>query len=206
MRREEQGRRPGVVHQHDQVARMRHRCDRRNVLHLEGERAGRLGEHRTRIRLEQARDVCAEQRIVVGRLDAEFLQHAVAEIPRRPVDRVRYQQVIAGLQAGEQRNRDRRKPGGHQHGAGSAGKFGPGDLERVGGRCSLGAVGVLGVALEEFLDVGIQHCRSAIDRRIHKTVLLGGHPAGGHEPRGGCKRLCRTAAATFVLGYPVHLC
>ena len=58
------------------VARMRGRCDRRNVLHLERQRARRLGEHRARIRLEQARDAGAEQRIVIGRLDAEALQQA----------------------------------------------------------------------------------------------------------------------------------
>ena len=76
---------------------MRDRGDRRNVLHLERQRARRLGEHRARVGLEQLRDIRAEQRIVVGRLDAEALQHRVAEIARRPVDGVGDQQVIAGL-------------------------------------------------------------------------------------------------------------
>ena len=104
MRREEQRRRPGVVHHHDRVARMRDRRDRRNVLHLERQRARRLGEHHARVRLEQAGDVRAEQRVVVGRLDAEALQHRVAEIARRAIDRVRDQQVVAGSQEGQQRD------------------------------------------------------------------------------------------------------
>ena len=54
VRREEQRRRPGIVHQHDSAVRMRDRGDRRDVLHLERQRARRLGEDRARVRPESA--------------------------------------------------------------------------------------------------------------------------------------------------------
>ena len=155
--------------------------------------------------LNSARDVRAEQRVVIGRLDAEALQHRVAEIARRPIDRVRHQQMVAGLQAAHQRDRNRREPGGNQHRPGRAGEIGPGDFERIGGRRSLGAVGELGLALEEVLRVAIEHGRAAIDRRVHEAVLGERIAAPGDQARRRRQRLFRAAAA-LIVGYPVHLC
>ena len=55
---------------------MRGRGDRRDVLHLEGLRAGRFDEHRARIRLDERGDAAADQRIVIARLDAKPLEDA----------------------------------------------------------------------------------------------------------------------------------
>jgi hypothetical protein len=110
VRREQQRRRPGVVHEHDRAVPVRRRGDRRDVLHLEGLRTRGLGEHRRRVRPQQRLDAGAERRVVIGRRDAEGLEHAVAELARRPVDRIRYEEVVAGLEAGHQGERDRGKP------------------------------------------------------------------------------------------------
>ena len=64
-------RRPGIVHQHDRALGMGGGGDRRDVLHLEGLRARRLDEHRAGVRLDQLRDAGADQRIVIGGLDAD---------------------------------------------------------------------------------------------------------------------------------------
>ncbi len=66
-----QRRRPGVVEQHQCAAPMRDLGDRGQVLHLEGERPGRFGEHDARARPHLALDGGAGQRIVVARLDPE---------------------------------------------------------------------------------------------------------------------------------------
>ena len=71
--REEQRRRPGVVHEDDRPAPVRDLGDGRDVLHLEGLRAGRLGEDGRRVRPEERLDAGADQRIVIGRLDPEAL-------------------------------------------------------------------------------------------------------------------------------------
>ena len=109
---EEERARPGVVHQHDRALGMRRRGDRRDVLHLEGERARCFGEHSARIRLHQKGDAIAGARIVIGRRHAVARQHGVAECARRAVDAVGHQQVVAGLQHREQRDRNRREAGG----------------------------------------------------------------------------------------------
>ena len=200
MRREEQRRRPGVVHQHDRVARMRDRRDRRNVLHLERQRARRLGEHRARIRLEQLRDIGADQRVVVGRLDAEALQHRVAKIARRAIDRVGDQQVVARFEAGQQRDRNRREPRGDQHRPGRTAQLAPGDLERLGRRRALGAVGVARLALRESParsdKAPSNRDRSAYSRS--RAVPSGSRPAVD-DLGGGLARLPRAMAAA-VLG------
>ena len=56
MRREEERRRPGVVEDDADAPRMRGRGDGGNVLHLHALRAGRLHQHRGRLRPDQRRD------------------------------------------------------------------------------------------------------------------------------------------------------
>ena len=84
VRREEQRRRPGVVEDDAGAVRVGHRGDGRDVLDLEALRARRLDEHRPGVRPEQVRDVAGHDGVVEGGLDAEALQHLVAELARRP--------------------------------------------------------------------------------------------------------------------------
>ena len=63
--------------------------------------------------------------IVIGGLDSEPLQDAVAELPGRPIDRIRHQKMVAGLEAGHQRDRDGGKARGRQHRSGGAGEVRP---------------------------------------------------------------------------------
>jgi len=113
-RRKIQRARPGVVHQHHGVPGMRGFGDRRNVLHLERQRARRFGEHRAGVGLNQARDSRSDQWIVIGRRDAVVRQHVVAELPGRCVDAVGDKHVVAAAQHREKRDRNCGKSGGKQ--------------------------------------------------------------------------------------------
>ena len=50
-----------------------------------------------------------DQRVIIGRLDPEPLQHRIAEEAHWLVDRVRNQQMIAGFHEGQQRCGNRRE-------------------------------------------------------------------------------------------------
>jgi hypothetical protein len=115
---------------------MRHLGDCRRVRHLERLRAGRLDQHGARVRPEQFCDTCADQRIVVGGLDAEALQHAVAEAPGRLIRAVADQQVVAPAQHREQCGGNRCKPGRQQRDARAVGALERRDRvgQRLGGR------------------------------------------------------------------------
>src|SRR5579864_2511108 len=84
-RAEEQRRCPGIVVDDKGASLVRDSRYRNRVSHLEGLGAGRLDEHRSRIRLEQRGDIAAEQRIEIVDLDAEMPQQPLAKPPRRPV-------------------------------------------------------------------------------------------------------------------------
>ncbi len=68
---EVQRRRPGVVEHGENASTARGRGDRGHVLHLEGQRAWRFHVDDPGLGPDQARDLGADQRVVVGRLDAE---------------------------------------------------------------------------------------------------------------------------------------
>ena len=89
---------------------MRDGGDRGNVRRLEGLRARGFDQHGPGIRLEQFFNTGADQRIVVGGLDAKAGEQAVAEIARRTIDVVADQQVVAGFQHRKQRRGDRGEP------------------------------------------------------------------------------------------------
>ena len=116
-------RRPGVVVDDERAPRMRDRGDRGDVRHFERLRARRLDQHRPGVRLEQRLDAGADQGIEIGGLDAIAGQQAVAEIPRRPVDVVADQKMIAGFQDRQQRRADRRQAGRRQPDAGALRAF-----------------------------------------------------------------------------------
>ena len=63
---------------------------------------------------ELALDRGARERIVVAHLDAEARQMSVAEPPRRSVDRVGDEDVVAGARQREQRQRRRREARRHR--------------------------------------------------------------------------------------------
>ena len=71
---------------------------------------GELGEHHLGVGLEQLLDAGANQRIVIGGLDPEPLQHVVAEPPRRAVDAVGDEHMVSRREKGEEGRGDGREP------------------------------------------------------------------------------------------------
>ena len=109
-RLEEQRCRPGVVHHDNGAVGVGDIGDGRDILHLEGLRAGRLREHHPRVRPHQIGDAGTDLGVVVGRFDAVPRQDLVAESAGRPVDAIANQKVIAGLKKAQQRRRYRGQP------------------------------------------------------------------------------------------------
>ena len=70
-RREEQGRRPGIVEQRDDPAFAGDGADCRDVLHFHGQRPGAFEQDRARCAADQVGDPGADERIVVASRDAE---------------------------------------------------------------------------------------------------------------------------------------
>jgi hypothetical protein len=99
---EEQRRRPGVVEQHRGAMPMGNAGDQRHVLHLEALRPRSLQVDGLGIGADQRLDTGADQRVVIGYLDAEAAQHPVAELAGRLVGRVNHQKMVARRKAGEQ--------------------------------------------------------------------------------------------------------
>jgi hypothetical protein len=168
-----QRRAPGVVVDDEQIPRVRHRCDRRNVGHLKGLRAGRLDQHGAGVRLEQLFDAGADQGIEKGGLDAVAGEHAVAEIARGPVDIVGHQQMVAGFQHRQQGGGDGGQSRGHQPYAGAFRTFQRHQhvLERPGGRRAVSAIGELAAVGVQVPGGRVQHGGTVENWRIDKTVL-----------------------------------
>ena len=164
--------RPGVVHQQPQLALGGDARDRRDVLHLEGLRAGAFGEDEARVGAHEIGDAGADQRIVVRRLDAELRQHVVAELARRLIDAIDHENMVAGLDEGEDGRADGLISRRRQRRRGAALDLGDGLLERLDGRRRGAAVGVLLVALPQLLDGRKEDGRAAVDRRIDEAVVV----------------------------------
>ena len=109
--------RPGVVHRDEGAARVGGPCDRGHVLHLEGERAGRLGVDEPRVPAHQRRDVRPRRGVVEARLDAVAAQDHGAEAPGGSVHRVGDEYVITGADHRGDRHRHRGEPAAGHHGA-----------------------------------------------------------------------------------------
>jgi hypothetical protein len=157
--------------------------DGRNVLHLEALRAGRFDEHRLRVRFEQFGDIGTDQRIVIRRLDAHALEHAVAEVAGRPVHAVGDQDVVAAACDRKQRGRNRRQSRRQQGDAGTTLAFERGErlFERFRGGGAAAAVLIARAVRHLILGGGIKHGRGVIDRRIDEAVLAFGIAAGGDQ-------------------------
>ena len=178
---------PGVVHQHLGAVPVGDCRDRRNVLHLEGQRARRLAIDDFGVGLDQLADALADQRIVIGRLDSAFLQNTLAEIARRPIGRVDHQAMVAGAQQGLQWRRHRRQPRRHQHAAIAA--FDPRQerFEREGSRRAVQPIAHPGKGWGGALGFPLGHVfredrRGVIDWRVDDAVIgLGVAPDMGEQ-------------------------
>ena len=93
-RLEEQRSCPGVVHEHRGAMAMGDLRDRRDIHHLEGERAGGLGEDCLGVGLEQRLYARTQSGIKIGGLNAHALENAIADVASWPIDGVGDQQVI----------------------------------------------------------------------------------------------------------------
>ena len=172
---------PGVVHDHLRAAGMGGLDDRRDVLHLEGLRTGRLDEHDPGLGTHQVGDPGADLRIEIGRLDAEAFEKGIAEPAGRKVDTVGDQHVVARSQERQHRGGDGRQPGRQDHGTFAAFKRGNRLFERERRRRALTAVVE---ELERFVARGFQfgdrrkgYGRSVVNRWINDPEILFGPPA-----------------------------
>ena len=214
-RRKAQRRRPRVVEHHQRALGVRDFGNCRDVLHFEGERSGRLGEHDARVLSELALDRRARQRIVVAHFDTEALELIVAEAPRRTVHRIGDEHVIAGARRAEERQRDGGESRRHRERCVPAFELRHRRLQIGDRRQAVQAIGNAG----EFATLGglqlgdaiEQDGRRAVDRRVDRTQVLlwiapevgnaGGAPALAARPlhlghAGSSSRSARLIAAT----------
>ena len=121
--------------------------------------------------------------IEIAGLDAVAGQQSVAEIPRRAIDVVADQEMIAGLQHRQQCRGDRRQARGRQTDAGALRAFERHQrfLQRLGGRGSAAAVLELAAMGMQVFRGRIQHGRTVDHRRIDETLLRLGVAARGHQ-------------------------
>ncbi len=181
-RLEVQPARPGVIQHAQHAALSGHPRDGRDVLHFEGERARQLQEEDPGVRPDQGFDPGADQRVVVGRLDAEARQHAVAELAGRRVGGIDHQQVVAGGEEGHQGLRDRGLARAGDDRTMGAVQGGDRILECEGGRRAAPPVVDAAQLTRPFerLDRLVQDGRGPIDRRIdHAVIAVRVAPFGG---------------------------
>ena len=186
-RLEVQRRAPGVVHHHHGAVGVRGFDDGGNVLHLEGQRPRRLRVDEAGGGPHQAGDVAPGEGIVVGGLDAETGEEAVAGRAHRAVDAVGHQHMVAAAQEAQ----ERRDAGGHARGqrdrAPAAFQRGDRLLEGEGRRRAVAAVGDLREAVLLRLVVGLhggkQHGRGVIDGRVDDPEILARAVAGVRQQR-----------------------
>lgn len=180
MRLEEERRGPAVVRDDQRAVRLREPDERRNIVHVERVGARHLDVQRTRVRTECGCDGRAA--VVPGRLDAEPREHAFARMAHRAVDRRGHQQVIAGLQARQQRERARGQTRRTKHRAGAAFEARHRALERIGRRRAAAAVDIRLRAVQQIGHRRAEHGRRVVDGRIDEAVPGRAVAARVHEP------------------------
>ena len=162
-----------------------------DVAHLERLRAGRFHQHRLGVRLEQAFDCSADQRIEIADLDAVAGEHAVAEIARRAVDVIGHQHMIAGAQHREQGGGDRRQPRRRKANACALRAFQRHQhvLQRACGRRAVTSVGEFGAVGVQVLGGRIEHGRTVVHGRVDEPPLSLGVTARGDQSGFGFLRV-----------------
>ena len=185
---EEHRRRPGIVHRDQGAAIVGGLRDRGHVLHLERERAGRLGVDETRVRTHRLRDPGTGRGVVEAGLDPVAAEDLGAEPPGRPIHRVGHEHVVAGAHDGRDRHRHRREPGAGHHGAVPAfdGRDGLGERPRVlGPGRPVGDV-VVAVVTVEPVDVAVEMFgedrRRPMHRKVDRPLCAHRRPAESDEP------------------------
>ena len=123
-------RRPSIVENDHRAGSVRGLGDGRDVLHFESLRAGRFGENDFRLLGDELCDVGTDAGVVIGDRDAEPLQHVVAKSPRRTIDAVHDEQLVARGKESEKRGGDGRKARRREQRAVAAFKFGDRFFER----------------------------------------------------------------------------
>ena len=189
--------RPGIVHEHEGAFGMRRRGNRRDVLHLETQRTGRFDEDGAGIFPNQRVDPAADEGIVIGGGDAEPGQDLVAKRPRRSVDAVGDQKMVARPHNRRYRRRNRPQSRRQKRDAGALRPFQllHGEFERFGRRRAATAVLIAGAAGDEILGAGIKHRRGVVDWRVDEAVLGGGIAPGIHHAG---IRMARRGAVAFA--------
>ncbi len=169
----EERRSPGVVEHGRDAPRLRHRDDRRHVLHLEGDGTRALQINYFGVVAHQRRDAGADHGIIEGRLDAEPFEKTAAEGAYGSIDRIDHEQVIAGLQKTEQCRVTGRSAGAVGDRAVPAFERRHRILECESRGCAIAAIAddaFLEPALLAFLQMRhrrMQNGRGMIDGRIH---------------------------------------
>ena len=167
---------------------MRDRGDCRDVLDLEGQRARRLAVDDLGVGPHQPGDALADQWGVIGRLDAAFLEDALAEIARRAIGAVDHQAMVAGAEQRLQRPRYCRQTGRYDHAAVAALNFSQQLFEREGGRRAVQAVADDAKRRRRALRLPLRHVlredrRGVVDRRVDDAEIGLGIAADMGEQR-----------------------
>ena len=133
--------------------------DCRDILHFEAQRARRFQVDQARVRTHQFPDSGANQRVIIGDRDAEPGENLIAKSPRRAIGAVGDQDVIAGMDDGQEGAGDGREPRRQQRHAGALRSFQvlDGELERFGGRRAAPAILVARTMGEKILGASIEH-------------------------------------------------
>ena len=189
--------------------RVRRRCrrDGRQFLQVEDVEVGigrRLGEHQARRRLHRRLDGLWLRRRHHRHVDAQPLQHAVAELPRAAVAIGGGDHVLAGPQHGEQRGGDGAHAGRPQQGV--VGVIEGGDLALRGLDGGVAVAPVLALVEAAFLEVDqflrvAEHVRRGLVNRHRQRVrrallpLAAVHRTAADTPDRARGRLLRRSLA-----------
>ena len=117
-------------------------ADGRNVLYFKGERARRFDENDLGIGSHEGANAGADQRIVIGGLNAQALERTIAKGPGWVVNRIGHQQVIARLECGQQGTCQRRQSAGREHGPVRTFQFTQSRFQRTRRRIAMPAIGM----------------------------------------------------------------
>ncbi len=188
-RLEKKRRRPCVVEQHRNSPCVRRRRDRRDVLHLEGQRSRGFAENQPGFGPDQTGDRIPDQGIVIGGVDPEARQQIVAEIPCRTVDRIDHQDMISLADKRREGHRDGGKPRSGHHRARAALQIRNGIGQREGGGRAVGAVPhppVFPLAVRPAVKRRHrrrQNSRGPVDRHVDDPAVMVGIFSRVYEPR-----------------------